>query len=477
MTVDLASPEVRARLEAFLARAAGADNAMLLGTQPLTGGALQENVALDVRIDDEAEPRRLVLRISPGSTIPESLNRVQEFAVARAAFEAGVTTPEPLWLCTDTTILGAEFALMQRVEGVAAPHRIVREQALGGSREALLERLGEELARLHTVRPPRGDLAFLPGAEPTPALALVARLHGWLDAYATPRPALEWTLRRLELLQPSGQQVVLCHGDFRTGNYLVDEHGLTGVLDWELAFWGDPLSDLGWFTARCWRSGRPEQRGGGIGPVAQLLRGYERVSGRRIDLDTLDYWEAMAHVRWALIALHQSERHAPGEPPALVQALTGYIVPELEYEAIRILDGIEAPHEPPAPRASSPTSDLLNIARSTLLDEVQPGVAADRRYALLMVGNALGIAARDVEASGAPSLAALGRLEALYPEATEADGSTAERLHRMERRLIAEIRAGIHDDGPTHDTVRAHLLAQAIDTIRITNPRYLELPT
>lgn len=489
MTVDLAAPEARARLEAFIARAAGVASAALLDTTPLTGGALQENVALDVRIGEEPSPQRLVLRISPGSSIPESLNRAQEFAVARAAFEAGVTTPEPLWLCTDPAILGAEFAIMRRVDGVAAPHRIVREQALGGPREALLERLGEELARIHTVRPPRTDLAFLHSAEPSPALATIARLRGWLDAHATPCPALEWALRRLELRAPQAQEVALCHGDFRTGNYLVDAHGLTGVLDWELAYWNEPASDLGWFTARCWRAGRPDQRGGGIGPVAPLLRGYQRISGRTIDLDTLEYWEAMAHMRWALIAIHQSERHPPGEPPALEQALTGYIVPELEYEAIRILDGNAPPPEPstaaPA-RSPHPTGALLNIARTTLLGEVQPGVSADRRYPLLMIGNALGIAARDVEAGDTPSRAAIDRLralyppalypEALYPEAAGTDGSATERLHRLERELIADIRAGTHDAGPTYAAVHAHLLAQTIDAIRITNPRYLESP-
>ncbi len=480
MAVNLAAPEVRARLEGFIARAAGVASAALTGSAPLTGGALQENVALDVQLGAASDPQRFVLRISPGSAIPESLTRAQEFAVARAAFEAGVTTPEPLWLCTDPAVLGADFAIMRRAEGVAAAHRLVREPALGGPREALLGRLGEELARLHTVQPPRPDLAFLPSAAPTPALAMIARLRGWLDAHATPRPALEWALRRLELRAPATEQVVLCHGDFRTGNYLVDEQGLTAILDWELAHWGDPVSDLGWFTARCWRAGRPEQRAGGIGPVEPLLAGYERASGRTVDLATLDYWEAMAHARWALIAIHQSERHAPGEPPALEQALTGYIVPELEYEAMCMLDAAAAPSvEASEPRPDA-TAGLLEIARAALLADVAPGVPADRRYALLMVANALGIAARAAAAGDGPTLAALAAVEALYPAAYPtvagaAGGSAAaERLAWADRVLIADIRAGVYDGGAPHGRVATLLLDRTREAVRVSNPRYLD---
>ena len=66
---------------------------------------------------------------------------------------------------------------------------------------------------------------------------------------------LEWGLRRLELSPPAAGEVVLTHQDFRTGNYMLDTTGLTGILDWEFAAWGDPMTDIGWFCARCWRFG------------------------------------------------------------------------------------------------------------------------------------------------------------------------------------------------------------------------------
>ena len=42
----------------------------------------------------------------------------------------------------------------------------------------------------------------------------------------------------------------------------------------------------------------------------------------------------MAHLRWAIIALQQAQRHLAGGERSLELALTGRIVHELEYEAL-----------------------------------------------------------------------------------------------------------------------------------------------
>ena len=79
----------------------------------------------------------------------------------KAAFEAGVTVPEPLWASNDPAIFGKPFFLMRRVAGSAAAHRITRDPALDPVLPSIAERLGRELAHIHTIRPPRADLAFL----------------------------------------------------------------------------------------------------------------------------------------------------------------------------------------------------------------------------------------------------------------------------------------------------------------------------
>jgi aminoglycoside phosphotransferase (APT) family kinase protein len=246
--------------------------------------------------------------------------------------------PEPLWLCEDREVIGRPFFVMRRVAGTAAGHLLVKDGRDDADRKRLAERLGMELARIHTIRPPRPDLAFLTQHDEAPALHAIGRFRRYLDAHHTPHPALEWGLRWLERNAPPRGAPVLCHRDFRTGNYMVDENGLTGILDWEFAGWGDPLEDIGWFCAKCWRFGAEDREAGGIGSREDFYRGYERVAGKPVDRAAVPYWEVMAHMNWAVIAIQQAERHVSGEEFSLLLALTGHIVPELEYEILTMTE-------------------------------------------------------------------------------------------------------------------------------------------
>ncbi len=350
MTVSgmLADEAARERLARFIAEASGARSARILRAEPLRGGAIQENWRIDIDCEGGTHPGPLpaVLRMDAPSRVEVSLRRDEEFAMLRLAQAAGVTVPEPLWLCRDQGVLGRSFYLMRRIEGVAAGHRIVRDPDIGGPREVLAERLGSELARIHAITPatisgvPAGTEAgqVLGSPSPTPALDRIRSYRRYLDALDEPYPTLEFGLRWLELSAPVTAEIVLTHQDFRTGNYMVDRNGLTGVLDWEFCAWGDPMSDIGWFCARCWRFGAVDREAGGIAPRAPFYRGYERTSGRAIDPAAVRYWEVMAHVRWAVIALQQMRRHLAQGQSSLELALTGRILPELELGILDLLD-------------------------------------------------------------------------------------------------------------------------------------------
>ncbi len=324
--------EYKGALEAYLTEAAGANSLEIQSVRPLTGGAIQENWLLEVTV--EGQRRDLVLRSDAASAVAASHGRAAEFALLKAAWAAGVTVPEPLWRCTDTAVLGRSFYVMERVPGTAEGRLIVKPDGPGGDKTALAERLGEELAKIHAIAPPRPDLDFLDLPKASPALDAVALYRRYLDAIGRPYPGLEWGLRWAECHAPPQGDIVLLHQDFRTGNYMVDGSGLTGILDWEFAAWGEPMSDLGWFCARCWRFGQDEKEAGGIAPRDPFYRGYERESGRRVDPDAVAYWEVVAHLRWAVIALQQGERHLTGGEPSLELALTGRRAAELELAVL-----------------------------------------------------------------------------------------------------------------------------------------------
>jgi aminoglycoside phosphotransferase (APT) family kinase protein len=329
--------ENSAALGKFLAAALGVPRVRLAPPAKLGGGAIQENWALEV--ESNGARHSLVLRTNSPSGVAASHDRIAEFALLSAAHRAGVTVPAPVALCTDAAVIGKPFYVMRRVAGTAAGHILVRDDKWRGDRVALAERLGRELARIHTIVPPRADLGFLRAVGDNPARDAVAGYRAWLDHYPQPRPALEWGLRWLDRNAPPKAEIVLCHRDFRTGNYMVDEHGLTGVLDWEFAGWGDPMEDLGWLCAKCWRFGANAREAGGVGAREDFYRGYEAESRRKVDDSAVRYWEAMAHARWAVIALQQGWRHISGAERSLDLALTGRRIAELEHELL----GMTAP--------------------------------------------------------------------------------------------------------------------------------------
>lgn len=307
-----------ADLAAFIRDRAGASAAQVDGLARLSGGAIQENWGFTASIADGAfaGSHELVLRTEARSKVPESHSLPEQFALIRAAHAASVPVAAPLWL-------GDTFFIVRKLDGIALGARMVRD----GAKPRLAAALAQALARIHTIAPPRADLAFLKPRD------LIAEYRAYLDCEPAPHPALEWGLRKLERTAPHSRETVLCHRDFRTGNYMADGERLTGVLDWEFAGWGDPHEDIGWFCAKCWRFGAVEREAGGIADRETFIRAYEAASGRAIDRDRVRWWEVMAHIRWAIIALHQTARRKV--EPSLELALIGRRLPELEYEILR----------------------------------------------------------------------------------------------------------------------------------------------
>ena len=321
-------------LETWLSAAAAAPVRVLSQTR-LSGGAIQQNIALEVTRD--GAPESWVLRTDNAVTLAVSHGRVEEFALLQAAHEAGVAVAEPLFCCADVSVTGAPFFVMRRVAGTAAGHAITRAAAARGGDPELAADHGRQLARIHRMRAP----ACL-GAPPADSLAgFIAAMRTRLDAAGTPRPPLEYGLRMMERRGATPLPPVVCHNDFRTGNTMQHDRRITAVLDWEFAGWGDPHEDLGWFTARCWRFGQVALEAGGIGPMDAFLAGYGSEAGWQPDPARVRFWQLGATIRWAVIAADQAARHLSGREPSLELALTGHMVPELEWD---VLDQAEALH-------------------------------------------------------------------------------------------------------------------------------------
>ncbi len=333
MAID---PAIRDSLQTYLSERSGAPVA-ITRLEPLSGGAVQENWRLDITVDGGEWPgaHELVLKKDAPSAIAASRGRAEEYRLLKWAEKAGVVVPKPCLICEDTAVIGAPFFVMHRVEGEAAGFRVVKR----GANEALAASLGANLARIHGMAPPATEAGFLGTPPDNPAEAVIATCRRDLDALPEPHPAIEWGLAWLQRNAPVPGDVVLCHRDFRTGNLMVSDDGdLAAILDWEFAGWSDPLEDFGWFCAACWRFGARDREAGGIGSRQAFHAGYKEVSGKNIDPARIRYWEVMAHVRWAVIALQQADRFVSGGERNLEAALTAHVVPELELEILTMTE-------------------------------------------------------------------------------------------------------------------------------------------
>ena len=346
------------RLARFLSQASGARDVRVSEPELLAGGAIQENWGFDAEFTggDLAGRYRLVLRTDAATGVVSSLSRIEEFAVQQAAFAAGVTVAEPLWGCADPGVIGRPFFIMRRVPGTAQGREITADPAIEPFLSIVAARLGAELARIQTIRPLGHNRGFLPCID---AARHIAGFRAYLDRHPNPRPVLEGAISWLQSHIPEKLPPVLCHRDFRTGNYMLaptlpspaggrgsgrglDGVEVTAILDWEFAGWGDPDEDIGWFCCKGWRFARLDREAGGISAREAFYRAYEAASGRRLDPERVRFWEVLANVRWAVIALQQSDRHLVQGARDLVTALIGRRATECELELLMLLDADKA---------------------------------------------------------------------------------------------------------------------------------------
>ena len=291
------------------------DAAEIRDVRRLTGGASRETWSFDALIGGAWRP--LVFRGGRAGRGSMTL----EARAFEAAARVGV--PEPEIVVRDDA-----FLIMERVGGETIARRILRDERFAAVRPRLAEQCGEILARIHSI--PAGTIPDLDARDP------LAETATMIHAFEDPSPALELGLAWLERNRPEPQREVVLHGDFRLGNLIIGEDGVRSVLDWELVHRGDPFQDLGYLCVRAWRFGG-EHAVGGFGTYEDLFRGYERVSGRAVDRQSVRWWELFGTVWWGGACMLQAWRHLSGAERSVELAAIGRRVWEQEYDVLLAL--------------------------------------------------------------------------------------------------------------------------------------------
>jgi aminoglycoside phosphotransferase (APT) family kinase protein len=243
-----------------------------------------------------------------------------------------VRAPEVLFEMQPEDGLGEAY-VMQRVGGTAIARKLLRDPPYAVARGRIASQLGAILARIHAT-----DLATLPPLATRQAADQIANLRQSLDQLGTPQPVFELALSWLDRRKPPPiERPLLVHGDYRTGNYLVDETGVTAILDWEGAHLGDPIEDLGWLCVKSWRFGAIDKPAGGFGSRAELWSAYEQAGGAEVDPARAHWWEVLGTARWGIICHTQAWRHLSGAVKSMELASIGRRAVETEVDLLQLL--------------------------------------------------------------------------------------------------------------------------------------------
>ena len=419
----------------------------------LSGGASRETWSLELVTPDGLRPL-IVQRLRAG-TGGGGPGMVGEAALIDAARAVGV--PVAQVLAADAgPATGAPCMVMDRLQGETIARKLLRDDAWAQARSVLVSQAGRALAAIHRIDP-----RVAPSLRSADQLDEMRTL---LFSFDQPLPAFELGLRWLEEHRPEAPGSSVVHGDFRLGNLLIDESGLRGVLDWELAHVGDPIEDLGWYCVRAWRFGSP-LAAGGMGTREQLIEAYEAAGGDRVDPEALRWWELLGTLKWGLICIVQAQVHLGGAARSVELATIGRRVCENEWDVLALLPGGDLPGprpvvtEPAESRYGRPTAqELVEAVREWVERDVRGATEGRVAFHARVAANALTMVERELalaprhEAEHQATLSKLGC----------ADDAT----------LVARIRSGALDRGAEEVRMLVAELVRA--QLEVANPRWLE---
>ncbi|AUX68730.1 phosphotransferase family protein [Porphyrobacter sp. HT-58-2] len=382
-------------LSAGLARVASRAGLGALSSQPqrLTGGAVMESWRFFAGGCD------YVLRRAPSLAFMEGrpYGHAVEAALIEAARAKGVTAPEVVAVLEEGDGLGSGF-IMRALPGTADPKVILGCDDPDG----LLRAIARDLARIHRLRQ-----ADVPEGVPVMHYgAAIADLKAQFMEAGGDRPIIALGLKWLEDNCPAQVEPVLNHGDYRMGNLLVEGSNLTGVLDWEIAHFGDPHEDLAFGCMAVWRFHRYDRPALGLGSIADYIAAYEAEAGVKVDPARFRFWTIYRTVWWALGCLKMAAQWRSGADRMLERVVISRRTSEQELDLLLLLEE-DAPMVERLRHVYPPTTldhhygeaDVGELASAVLewLATIKDKLSGHDRFQLAVARNALGMISRESE--------------------------------------------------------------------------------
>lgn len=192
----------------------------------------------------------LILRRAPMGTKAKGAHDMgREYRLQQALKPVYPYVPAMLAHCEDESVLGTEFYVMEKLNGIIPRQNLPKGLHLDKQQaNTLCTNVIDCLIELHKVDIDAANLNHLGKGEGYTQ----RQIDGWSLRYTQAKtwnvPSGKKVMAWLQQHKPSQETICLTHNDFRFDNVVLDPDDISkvnGVLDWELATLGNPLMDLG----------------------------------------------------------------------------------------------------------------------------------------------------------------------------------------------------------------------------------------
>ncbi len=299
-----------------------------------------------------AGKRQMVLRRPPiGAKVDKGHDMEREFNVLSALHPVFPRCPRPLAYCDDTGVIGAPFFVMEKLSGI-----ILRKDLPDGlefsknQAKKICENLTDTLVEIHSIDMEATGL----GSMGKPQGYVQRQVAGWSGRYRKARtedaPDCEALMAWLADNMPADtDSPVMVHNDYKMDNLVLDPEQpekITGILDWEMATYGDPLMDLGNSLAYWVQENDSEEMQmmrtmptnlPGALTRQEIIDRYGEKTGR--DVSNFDYYYCFGLFRLAVIAQQIYNRYFHGLTQNKRFAMLIFGVHALEKTAMGIVNG------------------------------------------------------------------------------------------------------------------------------------------
>ncbi len=330
----------------------------------LTGGASKIQLAFDFTSKRDESPFRagerksMAVRMEPSESVVETSRR-REFEILQLVKDH-VPVPHCYWIDADGEFLPYPALIYAQIEGVAKPTNIQSKQVTGIGinfgpelRDKIAPQFVEHLARLHSLEIKSADT---PSSFEFPEIGsnncVKKQVNWWRRVWEEDKCediplmdiAYNWLIEHAYPIE----KVCVIHGDYRSGNFLFDEHtgNITAWLDWELAVLGDHHQDLCWATYKLFghvaEDGRTQLICGML-PETEFLARYQQLSGLAVNQERLTYYRIFCNfmsVTHSLATAYRVARHSKSHQDIVLTSFSKigyYLLEDLRSNLERVI--------------------------------------------------------------------------------------------------------------------------------------------